>query len=108
MLLQDVRRVIAETTFPGYEFAVNVVDLGVYTIEGRFKAPCTVNGGEPVWQYTRKWLLEFPTEGAIVGTLLKLVLTSLEHEAREMFLWKGKRVFDPHTDIAALYAIQRD
>lgn len=107
MLLEDVKRVVAETTYPGYEFGVSMVSRGIYTIEGRFKAPCTINGGEPVWQYTRKWLLEYPTPSAVVGTLLKLVLTSLEHEAREMFLWKGKRVFDPHIDIHSLLSLQR-
>lgn len=108
MLLEDVRRVVAETTYPGYEFDLCWLDEGVYGVKGRFKAPCSVRGGEPVWQHTRMWVLEHPTVGAVVGTLLKLVLTSLEHEAREMFLWKGKRVFDPHTDINALFAIQRD
>lgn len=106
MLLADVRRVIADTTYPGYEFDVQLMEEGIYAVKGRFKAPCTVNGGAPVWQYTRSWLLEYPSPGAVVGTLLKLVLTSLEHEAREMFLWKGKRVFDPHTDINALLALQ--
>ena len=106
MQLQEIERTLNSVSFPGYEFAVQLLDFGRYAIFARFKAPCTVHGGEPVWQYTRKWLLENPSEGAIVGTCLKLVLTSLEHEAREMFLWKGKRVFDPHTDINALLAIQ--
>jgi hypothetical protein len=106
MLLTDVKRTLAAITFPGYEFTAEYIGDCRYTIQGRFRAPCTVRGGPPVWQYTRLWLLEYPTEGAIVGTCLKLVLTSLEHEAREMFLWKGKRVFDPHTDINALLALQ--
>ncbi|AVQ80739.1 hypothetical protein [Variovorax sp. PMC12] len=107
MLLSDVQRTLDSVSFPGYEFTVEFIEDCMYAVYARFKAPCTVRGGEPVWQYTRKWLLESPSEGAVVGTCLKLVLTSLEHEAREMFLWKGKRVFDPHTDINALLAIQR-
>lgn len=41
----------------------------------------------------------------IVGTLFKLVLTSLEHEARELFRMNGQAVYDPHVDVNALASV---
>jgi hypothetical protein len=39
-----------------------------------------------------------------VGTCLKLVLTALEHEARELFRYQDVAIFDPHVSVHALAA----
>jgi len=59
--------------------------------------------GQPAMQRTRKWLLsEHMTPSELVQTCFKLVMTSLEHEAREGFTYKGCRVYGPHFDVEAL------
>lgn len=48
----------------------------------------------------RKWYVShFSVPGEIVQTCLKAVLTSLEHECREHFTYKGVRVLAPHFDL---------
>lgn len=56
-----------------------------------------VISGEIETMHGRKWLISpEATEEEVVRTLLKAILTWEEHEAREHFLYKGKRLFDPH------------
>lgn len=69
---------------------------------------CNVTGetiGEP-WR-SRKWLLsEHMTDGEIVQTLFKATMTAVEHEVRELFLYRGQAVFDPHYDIEKLVELR--
>lgn len=54
----------------------------------------------------RKWLLSpRMTKSEIVQTAFKAVLTAVEHETRELFTYKGKRIFGPHFDVDALEQI---
>lgn len=56
--------------------------------------------------YGRWWRLSYHmVKGEIVQTALKAVLTALEHEAREEFLYRDRAVFGPHLDIDALWEI---
>lgn len=58
------------------------------------------------WQKTRKWYLSpHMTDSEFYQTCFKCVLTSMEHRAREMFKYRGKRVFGPHFNIDALHSI---
>lgn len=54
-------------------------------------------------QYCRKWML-YPTMDAseIVRTAWMAVMAAEEHEAREHFKYKGRRLFGPHFDADAL------
>jgi hypothetical protein len=55
-------------------------------------------------QSTRKWYLSLhATDSEILQTMLKLVLTSEEHEAREQFLVEGRAIFGPHVDWKVLW-----
>jgi hypothetical protein len=57
-------------------------------------------------QHCRKWMLsEFMTKSEVVLTAWKAVQAAVEHEARETFLYKGRRVFGPHIDLDAMWAI---
>ena len=54
----------------------------------------------------RKWnLSSHMTESEIVFTIWKAILTFTEHELREKFHYKGKRIFDPHIDVNALLTV---
>jgi hypothetical protein len=56
-------------------------------------------------QRGRKWLLStHMMDEEVVQTALMAVLAFEEHEAREAFLFDGKRLFSPHKSLAALAA----
>lgn len=108
MTLSQANGILGLLAFPGYAFRV----LGGFTdsqpayLQAFFKAPCSVVGGAPVLQSTRKWLLScHMTPSELVQTALKCVLTSLEHEAREQFTYRGAAIFGPHFDVEALVRI---
>ncbi len=43
------------------------------------------------------------TDSEIVQTAFGLYKSYVEHEARETFEWRGRRVFGPHIDVRALW-----
>jgi hypothetical protein len=91
-------------SFPGYTF--NVFDSGGYSgkvfLQAEFHSPCSDTGALTL-QKTRKWLLsEHMTESELVQTAFKCVLTSIEHEAREQFKYKGQAIFGPHFNVRDL------
>ena len=97
--------ILAFIKFPGYNFrVVGMFDGRMPTyLQASFMAPCNVDSGEPVQQRTRKWLLSaHMTPSELVQTAFKCVLTSLEHEAREQFRYKGAAIFGPHFHVDRL------
>lgn len=60
--------------------------------------------GERMEGWNGRWwrLSQNMTPGEIVQTVFKATMTAMEHEAREMFLYKGVTVLDPHYDIDKL------
>lgn len=69
---------------------------------------CTKTG-EPMNWCGRKWRLsQHMTDGEIVFTAFKALLTALEHEAREMFKFDGVTVADPHVDVHKLVEFLRE
>lgn len=54
----------------------------------------------------RKWYISsHMCKSELVQTAFKAVMTFYEHEIRENFTYKGKRVFGPHFDVEELVAI---
>lgn len=67
---------------------------------------CNVTGEAKDWT-SRKWLLsKHMTEGEIVQTAFKAVMTAIEHETREQFTYMGQAIFDPHYDIRKLVELR--
>ena len=100
--LTRVRRIVDEVKFPGYSFAVESLGDHVY-VQVYYNEP-DVMSGVVEEQRGRKWLLP-PGQvvGQIVQTCFKAILTSLEHRAREHFLWRGKPVLEPHLDLEKVW-----
>jgi len=99
----DIQRVLAKVDYPGYTWKFSI-ESGRYWLQAVFVEPCT-RTGEVKEQFTRKWYLSNEaTESEIVQTALKCVLTSLEHEAREKFLYKERPIFGPHYDVEVLWS----
>lgn len=94
--------------FPGYSFYIQgdfSRETGPCYLQARFAALCSRTGAV-AFQQTRKWLLsEHMTSSEIVQTAFKCVITSIEHEAREQFMYMGAPIFGPHFDVSDLAAI---
>ena len=104
MLVERIAAVLTDIEYPGIKIRIGEKALGevhylqVSCPEGRCNAT-----GEPMAWTGRKWLLsEHMTETEIVWTAFKAILTALEHEAREKFLYRGVAIADSHTDVNAL------
>jgi hypothetical protein len=104
--IHSVREILSRITFPNFTFQV-FYNPGLYLqIESADKN--NVTGEDYVWR-SRKWQLsQHMTDSEIVQTAFKAVLTALEHEAREQFLYRGVSVFDPHYDVERLVELRRD
>lgn len=80
-------------------------DEGRSWLQVKFLAPDAATGAGVV-QAGRKWFLsEHMTRSEVVQTALKAVLTAEEHEARERFAYRGKRIFGPHINVDALHEV---
>ena len=52
----------------------------------------------------RKWRISsHMTKSEVVLTAFKAYMTWLEHEARESFEYRGRKILDPHFDVDALW-----
>ncbi len=62
--------------------------------------------GSPKMQKARKHRLSLHmTPGEVVRTAFHAALVAEEHEARELFRYKGRAVFGPHLSVEALWAV---
>lgn len=100
----EIVAVLQQVNYPGYVFEVNLEEERLY-MRAIFHAPCAETG-QMAQQFTRKWYVSREaTRSEIVQTSLKCVLTSVEHEAREAFRYRGRAIFGPHFDVEQLVAL---
>ena len=97
---------LAQVTYPGLEWQTITegwhVHLRVHNPEGIDN----VTSEDMPWS-GRWWRLsEHMTDSEIVGTAFKAIITCLEHEARENFLYKGQAVYDAHLDVEELVKLR--
>lgn len=109
---RDIEGVLGHVSFPGYEFFVGqhelVDETCRYYIQASFWTEEFIPrvGTQREKHFTRKWYLsEHACRNEVVQTCLKLVLTSVEHEARESFKYRRRSIFGPHYDVDALHAL---
>lgn len=108
MRLCELKELVSFISYPGLTFEADgdylgedgqgsIMWLQVVCEEGT----CNVTGLPMSWR-GRRWIIEEDaTEGEVVRTALKAVLTAIEHEARENFAVNGEAIFDPHKAGAA-------
>lgn len=107
--VRDFETILEKIRLPfGWELNFTCTDNGTYYLQvGDPNAVCNMTGLSTAWR-GRKWMLSgFMTDGEVVQTAFKAVLTALEHEARELFLYRGVSVFDPHYDIDKLVELRK-
>lgn len=110
MTLEEMSEVLDQVEFRDWDITLNRVynDLSVHTyLQVQFDATCNVTG-ELQRQHGRKWLLSpHMTRSELVTTAIKAVLTAIEHEAREEFLYRGEMIFAPHFDVEDLVTLSQ-
>jgi len=78
----------------------------MYLQVGDPHAACNITHQPTSWT-GRKWFLsEHMTKSEIVTTAFKAIMTAVEHETREQFLYRGASIFDPHYDVDCLHALR--
>ncbi len=99
----DIYDVLRQIEMPGYEFAVFVDGPRSY-LQLRFWPTLSGDPFNPTPLCGRKWFLSpYMTKSEVVQTAFKAVITLIEHEAREAFLYKGRPVFGPHINVDSLW-----
>jgi hypothetical protein len=79
--------------------------------EGRFyfqigcMRPDTYTGVLKEGYSGKVYLSEYASDSELVQCIFGLYKAYVEHEVRETFLWRGRRVFGPHISTEALWEI---
>ena len=109
MLTQhDVYTVIRACSFRDWSFHVGGMGDGFY-LQLRFNSRSAAPPHDLAEQSGRKWYISpHSTVSEIVHTVLKAILTAVEHEAREEFTFDGEAIFHPHHSIEVLLRIAKD
>lgn len=96
--LQPLREAVSEVEYKNWRFNVQVDDAVPYlqiTFRDAFADPPT--------QYCRKWLLyRTMNRSEVIRTAWMAVMAAEEHEARERFTFRGRRIMNPHLDVDQL------
>lgn len=101
MTQDEIRGILDRVEYKDWRFYLGFDGDRPY-LQVHFVAPDAMTGIRGV-EHGRKWFLSrFMSKSEIVQTALKAVLTAEEHEARENFLYLGRRIFGPHIDVDAL------
>lgn len=96
--LQTITETLSQISFLDWTFKSGILAEGFY-LQVNFKAENIKTGKEEI-QSGRKWYIsKHMTKSEVVQTAFKSVTTALEHEARESFIFKGERIFQPHFDV---------
>ena len=108
MTLGEMREIISLVHFEDYTFEVKEgMTLFSCYLQASYFEPDIITGEDSL-QKTRKWMLSrHMVKSEVVQTAFKCVITSLEHRAREHFLYRNERIFGPHFDVEALYEIAK-
>ena len=110
MNVDELHEILNRCKFPGYSWRVHgdfTQQSGPTYLQARFMADCNFSGDMKP-QATRKWLLSpHMTTSEVVQTAFKCVLTSVEHEAREQFTYRGQNIFGPHFNVEALVELRK-
>lgn len=66
-----------------------------------------ITGEMGVGRGGKAWLSPHATDSELIQTVFGLYKGYWEHEARETFVWRGRRPFGPHISTEALWEVAR-
>jgi len=102
----EMREILAQLEYKNWNFIVGADDGNRLYLQIICDSKCNTTGNAMKWS-GRKWFLStHMTKSELVQTAFKAVLTAEEHEARELFLYNGASIFDPHYDVDALHRLR--
>lgn len=91
--------VVSRIQFPGVHVELENKEHGLALRVHCPNGVCAVTGEAAPWE-GRAWPVSLSiTNGDLVQTAFKAILTAVEHEARELFTFQGERVMDPHRNM---------
>jgi hypothetical protein len=100
--INRVVNILKDVNYLDWTFYVGVDDTRTY-LQIRFNGIDSYTH-QTETQFGRKWMLSpFMTKNEIVQTAFKAIMTAVEHETRENFLYRNRRIFGPHLDVDALW-----
>lgn len=95
---ERLAQVVSRISYPGLRVVLEHSNHGICLQVQCPDGVCNVTGEPSAWK-GRQWPVDlYSSNGEIVRTAFKAIMTALEHEARELFLFQGKAVMDPHED----------
>ena len=102
----QVTAILAKVKYPGLEFET-MTEFGRPFLRVTCPGGVDTQTGE-CWSWNGRWWRLSPhmTVSEVVGTAFKAVITALEHEARESFLYKGQPIYDAHLDVEQLAKVR--
>lgn len=67
--------------------------------------PDTYTGQQELGKGGKAYVSTYATHDEVVKKIFGLIMAYVEHETREGFKWKGRRIFNPHVTIEALHSV---
>lgn len=98
-----LRETLRSISYKGWSFRIEKDGIGLWFLQVCVNGPDSLTQAPITWG-GRKWRLSMHmTKSELAQTALRAVLDAEEHEAREHFLYNGRAVFGPHTNIEKLW-----
>lgn len=108
--IEDIEKITAEIGYkPGYRLIVardqaDPKDGRIY-VQVECDRPDTFTGVMGVGRGGKFYLSPYMTVSEIVQGCFGLCKSYDEHETREAFTWRGRRIYGPHIDVDALWEV---
>lgn len=105
MTAEQVSGILNGVQFEDWKFNVEPLSDKGWLVQVVFM-DADIHGGEIEEQKGRKFYISpYMIEGEVVKTAFLAVMQAMEHEVREKFLYRGKRLLGPHIAIKELMAV---
>lgn len=102
---EKFREILGRLSYRDWTFHLGKDAIGLYYLQLRWP-DFDVRTDEITAHSGRKWRLsQHMTRSEVVQTALAAVLAAEEHEARERFLYLGRRIFWPTMNVDALWVL---
>lgn len=102
---QDFETILESVQFDNWDFTVGKDETRLFLQIRCQEGTCNVTGKPLEWA-SRKWPLSpYMTQSEVIQTAFKAVMTAMEHEVREKFLYKDRSIFGPHFHVDKLWEL---
>lgn len=106
----EMRKILLEITYKEnyfFELKADGPSDGRHYVQISFLRPDIVTGVLGWGRSGKRYVSEHMCKSEFVAMCMGAVLALEEHEAREMFRYRGRRIFGPHIDVDALWEVAR-